>query len=361
MARRSFAFTWLLLLASVGSSWGASARSKNFVVEAPTEQLAKEFAELAEYYRREKAIEWLGKQMPDWTAPCTLKITITDKGAGGATQFEFGGQSIRQSMHIEGAYERLKNSVLPHEVTHTVFAHHFRQPVPRWADEGGSVYSEDDLERGRHDGMCKQILNGGRGFPLKRLFSLSQYPNDVMVLYAQGYSVTRFLVESSDRQTFLNFVADGMNLGWDRAVQTHYKYRSVDALEEAWLNHLRKTGGKSSVAKEKEAPSALASTTKDSEATAKLTIRQSAWPVRPDLDPPVTTRGLAPSGTDRNRGETANATGWNYPPAKLSEPEPISKQTSISTERSNESMTPQLAKNKPAPPPVVLFPPEPLR
>ena len=40
--------------------------------------------------------------------------------------------------------ERMLHSVLPHEMTHTVFAHHFRYPVPRWADEGGSVLSEDD-------------------------------------------------------------------------------------------------------------------------------------------------------------------------------------------------------------------------
>ncbi len=50
-------------------------------------------------------------------------------------------------MNIEGPLDRLLSSVLPHEITHTVFAHYFRTPVPRWADEGGSVLSEDDLER----------------------------------------------------------------------------------------------------------------------------------------------------------------------------------------------------------------------
>lgn len=66
-------------------------------------------------------------------------------------------------MEIFGQYERLLNSVLPHEVTHTVFAHHFRYPVPRWADEGGAVLSEDEQERYKHDQLARQFLNSPGG------------------------------------------------------------------------------------------------------------------------------------------------------------------------------------------------------
>ena len=106
---------------------------------------------------------------------------------------------LSQDMHIEGSLDRLVASVLPHEVTHTVFAYHFRQPVPRWADEGGAVLSEDDPERNRHDQICRQILNTpGRKIPLRRLFSLQDYPGDVMALYAEGFSVANFLVSNSN-------------------------------------------------------------------------------------------------------------------------------------------------------------------
>ena len=92
---------------------------------------------------------------------------------------------------IQGSLDRLLASVLPHEVTHTVFAYYFRQPVPRWADEGGAVLSEDDIERNRHDQLVRQILNTpGRAIPLRRLFAMTKYPPDVMVLYAEGYSVS---------------------------------------------------------------------------------------------------------------------------------------------------------------------------
>ena len=43
--------------------------------------------------------------------------------------------------------------------------------------------------------------------PLRRLFALQQYPSDVMTLYAQGYSVSNFLVSASSRPAFLAFVA----------------------------------------------------------------------------------------------------------------------------------------------------------
>src|SRR5260370_3132554 len=121
--------------------------------------------------------------MAPWGRPCPLRVTLSMNGSGGATQFVFdNGQVLDQNMNIEGSLDRLLASVLPHEVTHTVFAYYFRSPVPRWADEGGAGLSEDDVERNRHDMLCRQILNNGRQIPLPRLFSLTPYPCDVMCL-----------------------------------------------------------------------------------------------------------------------------------------------------------------------------------
>src|SRR5205085_2810776 len=101
---------------------------------------------MAEHYRKQKAVEWLGQEMPPWPKPCPLKVSPKGQGAGGATRFnyDYRGNYDILDMGIEGDVERMLHSVLPHEVTHTVFAYFFRYPVPRWADEGGSVLSEDD-------------------------------------------------------------------------------------------------------------------------------------------------------------------------------------------------------------------------
>jgi hypothetical protein len=229
----------ILVVAGVFTSLGASYPTTNFLVEAPTPQIAQRVGQLAEQYRKEKAIEWLGREMPPWSERCPLHVKVTLGGAGGATSFNFMNGQVWQTMQIEGSLDRLLASVLPHEVTHTVFAHYFRCPVPRWADEGGAVLSEDDLERSRHDMMARQILNSGHAIPLRRLLALREYPRDVGALYAEGFSVSNFLVASSNRPTFLSFVAHGMQYGWDSAAQSYYHLQSVEQLEEAWLNYLR--------------------------------------------------------------------------------------------------------------------------
>ena len=64
-------------------------------------------------------------------------------GAGGATTFQFqDGEVFGWRMSIQGSRERMLDSVLPHEITHMIFASHFRQPLPRWADEGGATSVE---------------------------------------------------------------------------------------------------------------------------------------------------------------------------------------------------------------------------
>jgi hypothetical protein len=238
----------VLVAIAVFTSMGAQYRTTNFMVYAPTPQIAQQVGQYAEHYRKQKAIEWLGYEMPTWPQPCPLKVQVTMDGPSGATSFVFAPQGgvTSQHMEIQGPLDRLLNSVLPHEITHTVFAYFFRRPVPRWADEGGAVLSEDDIELDRHDKLVRQILNHGQQFPLRRLLALTDYPQQrdrVMCLYAQGFSLAHYLVYMSDRQRYLKFVAQGMSQGWDNAAHTFYGYRSVEELEGAWLKHLRDTKG----------------------------------------------------------------------------------------------------------------------
>ena len=115
-------FAFGLVLAVV-CSMGAEFRTTNFVVTAANPQIAQQVGQWAEHYRREKAILWLGKEMPNWPAPCPLRVTVSMDGPSGATEFTFGmGGVTSQRMQIQGPLDRLIHSVLPHEITHTVFA-----------------------------------------------------------------------------------------------------------------------------------------------------------------------------------------------------------------------------------------------
>jgi hypothetical protein len=317
MAARPSLFLVLLgALSSLGAAW----RTQNFVVEAPTQALAQQAGQYAEQYRRDKAMEWLGREMPNWNEPCPLRLTVTMNGSGGATSFVFDrGAILSQDMHIEGTVERLMNSVLPHEITHTVFAYYYRQPVPRWADEGGSVLSEDAQERAHHDRLVREILNTpGRMIPLRRLFTLTQYPRDVMVLYAEGYSVTNYLVSISNRPAFLQFIAQGMRGDWDTAIRTHYRFNSVEELEAAWLASLR--------APQPQPGTILAS--RDAQGAgpgSAAVVRQTLPPAQPLLEAPRPIyRGLRP-GAESDGSYNAPATarpGYlpDYAPATAAPP-----------------------------------------
>jgi hypothetical protein len=308
----------LVILPAPAARADTTYRTPNFVVTAPTAELAQEFGTWAERYRKQKAVEWLGQEMPPWPRPCPLKVTPKMSGPGGATTFNYdynGGYDVL-SMNIEGGRERMLHSVLPHEITHTVFAHYFRYPVPRWADEGGSVLSEDEAERANHDRMCRDMLNGHQAIQLRRLFQTKEYQelNNVMALYAEGFSVSEYLVGLGGRPNFLAFVYTGMRGGnWDQAAQTYYRFPTVEALEEAWLKHLRDTKGQ----RGQMAATPRATPTR-ADVAANSFVRNTAPPAQPQLDPagPVA-RGQSSDWFDEPRPPGATLTSR---PTHLPEP-----------------------------------------
>jgi hypothetical protein len=291
-------------------------RTQNFLVTAPDHNTAQQFGQMAEHYRKQKAMEWLGQEMPNWPRPCPLRVKPTMGGAGGATKFnyDFRGNYDVLSMEIEGEYTKMLHSVLPHEVTHTVFAHYFRYPVPRWADEGGSVLSENDAERQHHDKLIRGYLNNRGGIQLRRLFTLKEYGEipDVMVLYAEGFSVSNYLVSLGGRQAFLGFVAMGLRGEWDKGVQTYYHKNSVEELEQAWLQHLRDTkGGGAALLAQHTKPHGRA------DADGRLVVRQTVPPAQPQLDP------ASPVARGQSDDETRGGATLTSRPAYLPDPPPV--------------------------------------
>src|SRR4051812_26200252 len=216
---------------------GAGYKTTNFVVNAPTPQLAKEIGEQAEVYRKQLAIEWLGKELPTWSKPCPINAQVQPNlGAGGATSFVFDrGEVFGWKMNIQGSRERILDSVLPHEVTHTIFASHFRQPLPRWADEGACTTVEHPSEVSKQERNLLKFLKTGRGIPFSQMFAMKEYPSDVMPLYAQGHSLSEWLIESRGRQEFLEFLSDGMkDENWPRAVHEHYGFENLLTMQNSW-------------------------------------------------------------------------------------------------------------------------------
>lgn len=235
--------TALALLALAPAVARAAAyRTANFTVAAPTPQLAKEIGDAAESCRKTLALEWLGRELPNWSKPCPINAQVAPTlGAGGATSFIFDkGEVFGWDMKIQGSRERILDSVVPHEVTHTVFATHFRQPLPRWADEGACTTVEHHSEIAKQEGMLISFLKTRRGIPFNDMFAMTEYPQDVLPLYAQGHSLARYLIDQRGKRQFMAFLADGMQDGnWPRAVRIHYEYEHLLALQNSWMEWVK--------------------------------------------------------------------------------------------------------------------------
>lgn len=226
--------------------WGsllpaAEYRTPNFIVYAPTDEIARQIGETAEQSRRELALAWLGRTLPNWYRPCPIRVTVGSMGAGGATTFTFDrGEVSGWNMRVQGSLERLLDSVVPHEVNHTIFASHFRRPLPRWADEGAATLIEHVEERKRQEVLLDRVIRTSRRIPLDRLLTIAEYPSDmhqVYTLYAEGYSLANFLVQQHGergRAVFLKFLQDAHERGWAEAIRRHYPFQTVAELEQSW-------------------------------------------------------------------------------------------------------------------------------
>jgi hypothetical protein len=167
-------------------------------------------------------------------------------------------------MNIQGSHERILDSVLPHEVTHTIFASYFRQPLPRWADEGACTTMEHRSEIAKQEKNLINYLHSGRGIPFSQMFAMKEYPQDVMPLYAQGHSLSEWLIESRGRKEFLNFLADGMkDENWPRAVHDHYGFDSLLTMQTSWNDWVRQ--GRPQLAPANSAIGQLASNTQSAD------------------------------------------------------------------------------------------------
>ena len=243
LAVKPCAVSFVLLTLTICFSCGAISleaadyHTPNFIIQnAPDNALAKQFGETAENLRKEMAILWLGKELPRWWSPCPVSVKVGNYSAGGETSMEFKhGEVYDWNMKIQGSAESILTAVLPHEITHMILASHFRQPSPRWFDEGAATIVENEKERENYRQLLYKYLKTGRGIPFNKMFRMGEYPDDQMPLYAQGFSLAEFLIMLQGHQQYVNFASAGMKTNnWPQAMQDYYGYENLGELQKKW-------------------------------------------------------------------------------------------------------------------------------
>ena len=169
--------TFLLLIES-SAAQAATYKTDNFLVHSSSPVFAQKVGDAAERYRDELSVLWLGQKLPKWGSPCEVFIkTGTGIAAGGETNFTFSsGEVYDWKMNIQGSEERILDSVLPHEITHTILASYLRAPAPRWLDEGMATSVESYAERMNYRTMLVEFLHTNRGIAFNDMVSMKIIP-----------------------------------------------------------------------------------------------------------------------------------------------------------------------------------------
>lgn len=237
-ALRCLAVAFWLVFAS-RTTVAATHQTVNFAVTAKRPEVAEQVGKAAEVYRQQLAVFWLGKPLPNWSRPCKISVDEGALGAGGKTTFQFvRGEVLNWRMEVQGSLERILDSVLPHEINHTIFACHFRRPLPRWADEGAATLFEHRSEQLKQLSLLNEVIrNKQQLISLRDLLAMKEYPRGqrpMLTLYAQGYALADFLVQQKGRQAYLKFISDGERTNWEDAIRTNFDHEGIESLERNW-------------------------------------------------------------------------------------------------------------------------------
>lgn len=235
-----------------GQKWPEIQTANFRVIYHETRQRAEQVARVAEMTRADAIRKWFGEEPTPWDTKCT--IFLFPSAAYYARQTgksaDSPGHSTLQvdKANVERVLERridlhcdvadMITHVLPHETTHAVLIGRFgRYLLPRWADEGMAILSEPREKVERYLKTLPSLRSRHELFSGKELMALNDYPERrrVTAFYVQSISLVDYLSsQKGGPQAFTRFLRDGLENGWEAALQRHYGFRDFKDLEERW-------------------------------------------------------------------------------------------------------------------------------
>ncbi len=213
------------------------AGGKNFTVIAPSgDHLADQVLTRAEELRRDIALEWLGKELPDGRGRTHITVELSKDKDEGLTWLCGQGRAVRgdHRMWLTTSRERAVGSTLEHEVTHVVLAVRFPQGMPVWANEGIASLADDEERHKTRRELQREWARSGQWPTLEKLLYQRTIDPSDQAGYAAAVSLTEFLLTKGDRRALIAFVEHAALDGWDAALGKSYGIDGVPELQRQW-------------------------------------------------------------------------------------------------------------------------------
>ena len=214
-------------------------------------ETAEKTLRVAEAARMAASKKWFGEPAPTWSPRCDIYLHATANDYSMATHQppQLAGHSsighgpdrvVSRRIDIHFDDPNMLIGVLPHETTHVVLADGYNRPLPHWADEGMAVLSEPRERVERHLHNLPQHRSNGETFAVAELIPMDQYPSDshrIGAFYAESVSLVEFLSKEKGEPVFVQFMRDGMQSGYEPALQKYYGIHGYDDLQQRWQRY----------------------------------------------------------------------------------------------------------------------------
>ena len=224
----------------------------NFDVHGASSARAETIVRHAEQLRARGFATLLGIDAPAaWTVRCEIHLHAAEEsfaavvggppdGARGATSIEFAEADVCvRRIDLMDDDPTVVPDALAHELVHVILADHFTAaPPPRWADEGLAVLFDDEEKQAGHARDFAAARRAGMTWSALHLLAMEDYPREPhrqRVFYGQSAALVRWLIDQRGVSTLLSFLDDAAAIGEGPALERHYGFSTVAALERAWL------------------------------------------------------------------------------------------------------------------------------
>lgn len=242
MACRNLIVSFMLLLASSSALFADEAGGKpiksvsgpNFLVSAPTDELAQAVLNQADHLRREIAREWLGRELPPSVGHTVIDVFVSTTQERALTSPSRDLRRPTFMMWLTTSPEGAVGPLLAHEVTHVVLMSRYPGRVPPWVDEGIACRYDDDESKAIRRDLIAWYRDTGNWPSLADTLRSEKISRWDHGSFAVSESLVEFLLTRGKKEQLLAFTVDAHERGWDAALRSHYSLDGIPALEKAW-------------------------------------------------------------------------------------------------------------------------------